>query len=241
MSGSRRSTRRLEADALALTEDLIARLGQCPPELALSPADQKFEDEDYRGMLKALLAERARDQLWLFAYGSLMWRPACPDCERRPARLRGYHRRFCLWMRRYRGTPERPGLMLALDHGGECRGLALRLDAGDAERHLEQVLRRELVLKPPAYRPRWLSLETGQGPIMALGFVIDRTSPRYTGALEDHKVAEILAGAIGHAGTGAEYLLRTVRELEQIGCRDRRLWRLQAMVAERLTALPAGG
>jgi hypothetical protein len=167
MSDWRRSTRRLEADALALTEDLIARLGQCPPETGWGPGDQKFEDEDYRRMLRALMAERPADQLWLFAYGSLMWRPACPDCERRPARLRGYHRRFCLWMRRYRGTPERPGLMLALDHGGECRGLALRLDAGDAERHLEQVLRRELVLKPPAWRRpkarsrRWASSSTG--------------------------------------------------------------------------------
>jgi len=154
MSGRQRSNSRLEADAMALTADLIARLGQCPPEPGWSPADQKFEDEDYRQMLQALMTARPADQLWLFAYGSLMWRPACPDCERRPARLRGYHRRFCLWMRRYRGTPERPGLMLALDHGGECRGLALRLDHSDAERHLEQVLRRELVLKPPAYRPR---------------------------------------------------------------------------------------
>jgi len=241
MSGRQRSNSRLEADAMALTADLIARLGQCPPEPGWSPADQKFEDEDYRQMLQALMTARPADQLWLFAYGSLMWRPACPDCERRPARLRGYHRRFCLWMRRYRGTPERPGLMLALDHGGECRGLAMRLDHSDAERHIEQVLRRELVLKPPAYRPRWLSLETEQGPITALGFVIDRRSPRYTGALADSKVAEVLAGAIGHAGTGAEYLLRTVLELEQIGCRDRRLWRLQAMVAEHLAALPASG
>jgi len=124
---------------------------------------------------------------------------------------------------------------------GNAAAWRLRLDHSDAERHLEQVLRRELVLKPPAYRPRWLSLETEQGPITALGFVIDRRSPRYTGALADSKVAEVLAGAIGHAGTGAEYLLRTVLELEQIGCRDRRLWRLQAMVAEHLAALPASG
>ena len=144
-------------------------------------------------------------------------------------------------MRRYRGTPERPGLMLALDHGGECRGLAMRLDHSDAERHLEQVLRRELVSEAAGLPPALARLETEQGPITALGFVIDRRSPRYTGALADSKIAEVLAGAIGHAGTGAEYLLRTVLELEQIGCRDRRLWRLQAMVAEHLAALPASG
>ena len=84
MSGRQRSNSRLEADAMALTEDLIARLGQCPPEPGWSPADQKFEDEDYRQMLQALMTARPADQLWLFAYGSLMWRPACPIANAGP-------------------------------------------------------------------------------------------------------------------------------------------------------------
>lgn len=241
MSGRARSRPRLEEDALALSEALIARLGQCPPDPGWDASDEKFTDEDYSRLARELLAGRPSGPLWLFAYGSLMWRPACPDAERRPARLRGYHRRFCLWMRRYRGTPERPGLMLALDHGGECKGLAMRLDGDDCDNHLDQVLRRELVLKPPAYRPRWLKLETERGPIAALGFVIDRQSPRYSGLLHEAKVAEVLAGAIGYGGTGAEYLLRTVLSLEEIGCRDRGLWRLQALVARHLAALPGGG
>src|SRR5947207_11187194 len=68
-----------------------------------------------------------REPVWIFAYGSLMWNPEMPFAERRSALLRGYHRSFCLYSRDYRGTPERPGLVVGLDRGGGCRGIAYRL------------------------------------------------------------------------------------------------------------------
>ena len=99
------------------------------------------------------------------------------------------------------------------------------------------MLRREIIMKPSAYLPRWLKVQTAAGPLSALGFVINRDCPRYTGPMEEPKVAEILAGAVGHVGSGAEYLMHTVAHLEELGLRDRLLWRLQAMVAKELAGV----
>ncbi len=223
-----------DSGGMALTPDLIARLQTLPIDCGPGPNDKLCEDADYGRLLSDVLAGKPPGDVWLFAYGSLMWRPVCPDEERRPALLRGHHRQFCLWVRRFRGTPERPGLMLALDRGGQCHGLALRLPAKSMEQDLDKLLRREIITKPNAYLPRWLKLRTAMGPLNALGFVINRDCPRYTGTLAESKVAEILAGAVGHVGSGAEYLMRTVAHLEELGLRDRQLWRLQALVAKEL-------
>jgi cation transport protein ChaC len=219
---------------MALTRDLVARLQALPTDCGPGPNDKLCDEADYGRLLSDVLAGKPRGDIWLFAYGSLMWRPACLDEERRPALLRGHHRQFCLWVRRFRGTPERPGLMLALERGGQCRGLALRLRARTMEQDLDKVLRREIIMKPSAYLPRWLKINTAAGPLTALGFVINRDCPRYTGRLAESKVAEILAGAVGHIGSGAEYLMHTVAHLEELGLRDRLLWRLQRLVAKEL-------
>jgi cation transport protein ChaC len=105
------------------------------------------------------------------------------------------------------------------------------------EQDLHKMLRREIIMKPSAYLPRWLKVLTAAGPLSALGFVINRDCPRYTGPMEEPKVAEILAGAVGHVGSGAEYLMHTVAHLEELGLRDRLLWRLQAMVAKELAGV----
>jgi cation transport protein ChaC len=223
--------------AMTLTPDLVARLQVLPTDCGPGPNDKLCDDADYDRLLSGVLSAKPPGDAWLFAYGSLMWRPACLDEERRPALLRGHHRQFCLWVRRFRGTPERPGLMLALDRGGQCHGLALRLPAKTMEQDLHKVLRREIIMKPSAYLPRWLKVLTAAGPLSALGFVINRDCPRYTGPMEEPKVAEILAGAVGHVGSGAEYLMHTVAHLEELGLRDRLLWRLQAMVAKELAGV----
>lgn len=228
------------AAGMALTPELVARLKTPPSDCGPGPNDNLCNDDDYHEILARVLASKPAGDIWLFAYGSLIWRPACPDCERRPALLRGYHRQFCIWVRRFRGTPERPGLMLALDRGGQCHGVALRLTEETIERDLEKVLRREIITKPNTYLPRWLNLDTEGGPVRALGFVINRQSPRYTGRLAEPQVAEILAGAVGHIGSGAEYLMHTVAHLEELGLRDGRLWRLQKLVADHLAAAPVG-
>jgi cation transport protein ChaC len=231
--------RAIDSAAMALTPDLVTRLQALAHDCGPGPKDVLCDEVDYARLLSDVLSAKPPGDAWLFAYGSLMWRPACADTERRPARLRGHHRRFCLWVRRFRGTPERPGLMLGLDRGGQCRGLALRLSARTMERDIDTVLRREIIMKPGAYLPRWLRLETPAGPLNALGFLINRDCPRYTGHLAEADVARILAGAVGHIGSGAEYLMHTVAHLEDLGLRDPRLWRLQAMVAEALAAIPA--
>jgi len=221
---------------MALTPDLVSKLQGPAADCGPGPNETLCEDADYARLLAEVLAGRPPGDLWLFAYGSLIWRPACLDEERRSALLRGHHRQFCMWTRRFRATPERPGLMLALDRGGQCHGLALRLCEKTMEHDLEKVLRRELIMKPAAYLPRWLKLETAQGPLTALGFVINRASPRYTGRMSEQKTAAIIAGAVGHIGSCAEYLMRTVAHLEELGLRDNRLWRLQALVAKELAA-----
>jgi cation transport protein ChaC len=225
-----------EADAMTLTADLVSKLRGPSTDCGPGPNETLCEDADYARLLAEVLASRPPGDLWLFAYGSLIWRPACMDEERRSALLRGHHRQFCMWTRRFRATPERPGLMLAIDRGGQCRGLALRLAEKTMEQDLEKVLRREIIMKPAAYLPRWLKLETEQGPLTALGFVINRNSPRYSGRLSEEKTAAIIARAVGHVGSCAEYLMHTVSHLEELGLRDSRLWRLQALVAKELHA-----
>jgi glutathione-specific gamma-glutamylcyclotransferase len=174
--------------------------------------------------------------LWLFAYGSLMWRPELDFAESRLATLRGWHRRFCLWQWRYRGSRERPGLMLALDRGGSCRGVAYRVAAPGLRGKVADVWRREMIAL--GYRPRWVRVETEPAPVEAIAFVANREGGRYAGRLDEAAIAERVAAACGHIGPCAEYLLETAARCEELGIHDRHLWRLQALVAAHL-ARPA--
>jgi glutathione-specific gamma-glutamylcyclotransferase len=184
--------------------------------------------------LDAALARRPAGPVWLFAYGSLMWCPDFAFSESRPATLHGWHRRFCLWQYRFRGTRDRPGVMLALDRGGACRGIAYRIAGADPSAALEAVWRREM--RGRGYQARWLRLRTSEGPATALTFVVNRAGPRYAGRLSDVQIAERIADACGHVGPSAEYLLRTVEACEAMGIRDPHLWAMQALVAARLAA-----
>jgi cation transport protein ChaC len=221
---------------LALTADLVARTIRDIADAGLLPGTELMSDEDYRQAARALLAEAPPGERWFFGYGSLLWKPAdCAIAETRPALVRGWHRAFCFKVMRFRGTPERPGLMMALDRGGQCRGIAFRWPTEDVQACVEALLRRELPIKAPhAHMARWLRAETEQGPVRALGFVVNRQSPRYAGRLQLEQVAEVLATAAGHVGSGAQYLHETVARLEELGIRDRNLWRLQHLVAQRI-------
>jgi cation transport protein ChaC len=212
-----------------LTRDLIARI----PGVAHDPGPLPFylTDAERAASLAAMLAHpRAREPVWVFGYGSLIWKPAVEPAERRVGVLHGYHRQFCLLVKRFRGSPEAPGLMLGLEAGGMCRGVVDRLAEGEGA--LRAVWAREMLTN--AYVPRWVDVRTAGGPVRAIAFAINRTHERYTGRLSDAQVADALARARGHVGSCAEYLLETVTHLDELGIRDRRLWRLQAMVAERL-------
>jgi cation transport protein ChaC len=167
---------------------------------------------------RALAATAADEDVWLFGYGSLMWNPACEVAESRAARLHGFHRRFCLWNTFGRGTPERPGLMLALEPGGCCAGVALRIEATRRESELGRIWTREMMTG--AYRARWVSLETGEGAVRALTFVANRESPRYAGRLSPGDTTRCLRQGAGPLGTSREYLERVVRHLEAMGLAD---------------------
>jgi cation transport protein ChaC len=189
-------------------------------------------DEELAAALDRILLEHDEGDLWLFGYGSLMWKPELDFAESRPALLNGWHRRFCLWQWRYRGSRHKPGLMLALDRGGACRGVAYRLAAPGVRDKIAAVWRREMIGN--GYVPRWVRLVTMQGSVRGLTFVANHAGERYAGRISDEIVADHIAHACGEAGTGADYLLETVLRCEELGIHDRFLWRLQELVAERM-------
>ena len=220
----------MPSPSLDLSLDLI-RAAHAQP-VADDPAGLTvMTDEELRPGLEEIVAGREGAALWVFAYGSLMWRPEFPVAERRLGTVRGFHRRFCLMQRRFRGTPERPGFVLALDRGGLCRGVAFRLPDAEIREALMPLWRREM--RGRGYVARWLPVATEEGPVSALTFLANRASDRYA-RLPDTELAAMIAAACGHMGPSAEYLYRTVEACEALGIRDRHLWRLQALVAARL-------
>lgn len=228
---------------LRLTAELAARVPPGPQgdPFSVLPAGRRRATDDELLAIAGDLHRAAPDPetVWVFAYGSLIWKPAFEHVEHRVARPRGYRRRFCLgWDRSFRGCAERPGLMLALDRGGQCEGVAYRLPRDAALENLHSLVKREMLLLPHPFPPRWLRIETAEGPLRALAFVMDRTSSSFVDGLRDEEIADVLANAAGPAGTMAEYLQSTVAHLHEHGVHDRSLWRLQEMVAERLERLP---
>src|ERR1700674_2405956 len=168
---------------------------------------------------------------WIFAYGSLMWRPGFAFLERVPARLVGAHRALCVLSHVHRGTPERPGLVLGLDRGGTCRGIAYRAAAGDRAATLAYLRAREQVTM--VYRQ---SVRTGillahpERRVRAVCYVVDRGHPQYAGRLDLATQLHHVRQGHGQSGHNRDYVLATVKELEALGCRDFRLH----LLAERL-------
>jgi cation transport protein ChaC len=222
-----------------LTERHVALMKRDIPEVAgPMPGYELMTEDDYRQVMAELL-DGVTDAaaFWLFAYGSLIWKPACEVVELRTGILRGWHRAFCLgWNTRFRGSDDAPGLMLALDHCGSCKGALYRLPPNAVEANLRKLLEREMSLKPSAFPPRWVNVESEEGPVRALTFCINRRSPRYVTGLTEEQVADVLAKATGSRGSMAEYLHATVAHLEQLGIHDHHLWRLQELVAARIDA-----
>ena len=223
---------------MRLTEDHVARLVREMVDPDPPPGLVFATDDDYRQYVAEILAgSDGSGQIWVFAYGSLIWKPACDFVEIRTGLLHGWHRAFCLgWNTRHRGSVENPGLMLALDRGGSCKGALYRLPTERLEDCLDKLVRREMSLKPSPFPPRWVTVQSESGPIRALTFCIDRNSGRYVSGLDEAAIADVLATAVGARGSMAEYLYKTVRHLEELGIHDPHLWRLQEMVADRIDA-----
>ncbi|SRR6266567_2597299 len=192
--------------------------------------DHALSDEALATSLAKTIARRpANAGWWVFAYGSLLWNPLFPFAEARTALLRGFHRRFCLWSLGSRGTVETPGLVLGLDRGGACRGVAYRLPPRCAHAELALLWRREMVVG--SYRPRWMRVQSAGRAITALAFIVDRSHPQYAGRLSLARQSRALAGAAGVFGSSADYLERARVALVTHGIVDPYLEDLASAVA----------
>jgi cation transport protein ChaC len=180
--------------------------------------------------------------LWVFAYGSLMWRPGFECAEAAHARLVGWRRSFCIYSHHYRGSPRRPGLVLGLDRGGACEGMAFRVPAASAAATLRYLRAREQVI--PVYREALVpvTLMMGERPeVMALAFLVERAHPSYAGALALARQAQLIRGATGRAGSNIDYLVNTLAHLGELGIRERGLERLLGLVGAHLARGEAQG
>jgi len=223
---------------MALTPNLVAQVHRVVEDSGPDPTIVYHTEEDYDAVVRSLLATHPLQQdTWLFAYGSLIWKPEIDQVEERSGTAHGWHRAFRLRITRWRATREQPGLMMGLDRGGQCRGVLYRLSAARLEENLGKLVRREMSAKPPTNVARWISVESNAGSVKAIAFVMNRKGRAYAGSLTLEETATLLATACGHWGSSAEYLHNTVAHLEERGIHDRNLWRLQALVAQRI----AGG
>jgi cation transport protein ChaC len=175
--------------------------------------------------------DHAPEDLWIFGYGSLIWRPGFEHEERVPARLIGAHRALCVYSFVHRGTPEHPGLVLGLDHGGMCRGIAYRVTAARRARTLAYLREREQVTSVYLERVRpVVMIGHPETRIQAVCYMVDRGHVQYAGKLSLTDQLHLVRQGHGRSGHNRDYVLATVQALEAMGCRDRDLH----LLAERL-------
>ena len=167
--------------------------------------------------------------IWIFGYGSLMWDPGFAFEQAQPALVRGWHRAFCVISHHYRGTVEKPGLVLGLDHGGACRGRAFRVAADRAEATLAYLHEREMVHYVYVFREVTAELPDGRR-VAAKTYVADTAHDRYRGGLTTEHAAAMIAEARGIGGTNVDYLENTIRHLDELGIREGALHRLRDAV-----------
>lgn len=157
---------------------------------------------------------------WVFGYGSLMWRPGFDHVEARRARLFGYRRALCIYSFVHRGTPARPGLVLGLDRGGSCVGMAFRVPGDSRDAVLGYLREREQVTKVYVERLLRLRLEGGEA-VEAVAYVADGAHEQYAGALDAADAAALVRGAVGQSGPNEAYVHSTIEHLQALGIRDR--------------------
>jgi len=159
--------------------------------------------------------------LWVFGYGSLMWRPGFDFLERVPARLIGLHRSLCVYSHVHRGTPERPGLVLGLDRGGACRGMAFRVAAALRDETIAYLREREQATSVYLEVERVVTLEKPGDPrVRALTYIVDRGHTQYAGRLPLDQQLHIVRQGHGHSGANPDYVTNTVKAIEDLGFRD---------------------
>lgn len=170
------------------------------------------------------------DEFWVFGYGSLMWNPGFPFEERVEARAHGYRRSLCVRSWVHRGTMERPGLVLGLDRGGSCRGVAFRVALEERDSTLDYLRQRELVTHVYRERSMPITLEDGRN-VRALTYVVDRAHRQYAGAITVAEAARVVGEAQGQSGPNHVYVANTIAHLQEMGIRDHWLERVAAEIS----------
>ena len=166
-----------------------------------------------------------RGDLWVFGYGSLMWAPEFPYAERKTGRVHGYHRALCILSSRYRGTPEKPGLVMGLCRGGSCLGMAFRAHSGQAKEVLDTLWQREMPNN--VYTPKFVPLSVaGTQRVQALAFVADTSHRQFVGELDVEGRARLVAQGIGQRGHCVDYIRNTLEHMRELGLHDPHLARI---------------
>ncbi|NMG45290.1 gamma-glutamylcyclotransferase [Aromatoleum toluvorans] len=218
-----------EDSGLRITDEMLAAWDAQAQTRGLG-ADWRRSDDALDASRRAVLSGVADSQdLWIFAYGSLMWDPGLHFVEVRRASLPGYQRRFTHKTTIGRGSPEHPGLVLSLEpQEGRCEGLAFRIERAVLERESLVIWRREMILG--GYQARILSVATPQGPVDALAFVSDPAEARGASNMPLHEVAAVIAHACGNRGSNLEYLRQVVSQLDRLRVTDDYVSRLACLV-----------
>lgn len=188
---------------------------------------RRLSYEELEASLEAFLRDwNGATALWVFGYGSLIWKPELSFDMRRAARVHGYHRRLCLWSRINRGTPQCPGLVAGLDRGGSCTGVVYRVPAMAVRSQFSQLWQREMMTN--SYAPRHLECRLDDGSLVsAVAFVVRRDASNYAGRLDEGQILDVFArGSYGRYGTSLEYLVNTICALRSHGIVDPHLERL---------------
>ena len=195
-----------------------------------APAGVKVRTQaELDGILRETLRQHAPDSdIHVFGYGSLMWNPGLEHVASFRARIHGLHRSYCLRNLVGRGTPETPGLMLALDRGGSCNGMLLRIEARKVPGELALLWRRELCLG--SYQARWVTAWADSAPIRAVTFVVDRGHERYLKDLPLQEAARLIATGTGQLGSCRSYFDATLQKLRELGIQDGKMEQLQALL-----------
>ena len=224
---------------LSLTAELVALVDRREPDSGPETGLIELTDEDYDLAAHHILDQNAGNPFWLFAYGSLIWKPDFEHVEQLACKAFGWRRSFSLDIVRWRASPQQPGLMMALDYGGCCHGVAFRLSEGNDRAQMLRLLRRETSYKEDLPSIRWIDVQAESHKFRALTFWAAPRAKGYYVNLSLAEQAQRLARAAGHIGTSAEYLHNTIVKLEEFGIHDSYLWRLQKLVADEIRRMPA--
>lgn len=221
-----------------LTEELVRLATREVTDAGPIPGFEHFSEADYDEHLDTFLRDRPSGPLYVFAYGSLIWKPVYEPASAQRAIASGWHRAFSLKVARFRGTIDQPGLMMQLHPGdGAAEGVLHRLDRTSEVADLRTLWRREMTVKPTGNVPRWIETVVDGSVVPAITFTANPESRNYIGGLSIDETAAMIADACGHWGSCAEYLVQTITALDAHGIDDPYLWELEDRVAARLERL----